>query len=148
MKKSLFIFCFWTGWLLPTSFAADLIPLAKVVRYAAMMIQRYDTNGDGILQQNEWEKMPGTPRAIDIDGDGQITKDELVWFLMDHGKNRTIHRTIAVDLSESNRFDPKNLQFLRPAVPRTSVPPVAVPDAPESSESSDGNVEEMMKANE
>ena len=127
------------------SFAAELVPPAKVVRYATIMIQRYDTNGDGILQREEWEKMPGTPQAFDLDGDGQITKDELIWSLTRYGQSRTTRRTFTVDLSEPIKFDPNNLRLLKPAVPRTSVPPVAVPDTPELS---DDAVEEMMKANE
>ena len=145
MKKYQFVFCFIIVWLLPMSFAAEFAPPAKVLRYATTMIQRYDTNGDGILQQEEWEKMPGTPQAIDLDGDGQITKDELVWYLTHYGQIRTIHRTLFVDLSEPYKFDPKNLRFFTPAVPRTTAPPVALADIPESS---DDGVSDIMKANE
>jgi Ca2+-binding EF-hand superfamily protein len=108
-------------------------------------MQRYDQNGDGVLQREEWEKMPGTPQAIDLDGDGQITKDELIWYLTHYGKTRTIHRTIFVDLSEPYKFDPANLQFFKPVVPKTIAPPVV--DS-ETQESAAEGVEAVMKANE
>ena len=145
MKKFLLLFCLGFGGLLPTSFAADIVPPVKVVRYASILIQRYDENGDGILQREEWENMPGAPQAIDLDGDGQITKDELVWFLTHYGKSRTIHRTIVVDLSEPYKFDPNKLQFLKPAMPRATAPPTLVPDV---AEGEDNGVEALMQANE
>ena len=113
------------------SFADDAVPPAKreslapsapakVVRYAAIMVQRYDQNNDGILQREEWEAMPGNPQAIDIDGDQQITRSELVWYFVQYGQSRTIHRTIAVNLSDPYKFDPANLKFLKPVWQRTT----------------------------
>ena len=144
--RTLLVFCFAVSVLLSAAFAAETAPPpAKVVRYAGVMINRYDTNGDGVLQREEWEKMPGTPQAIDLDGNGLITKDKLVWYLNHYGQSRTIHRTIESDLSEPYKFDPEKLRFLRPAV-RKAAP--AVPDTETAEEPSDGGVEEMMKANE
>jgi len=113
------------------SFAADVVPLvkrealapvapAKVVRYATAMMQRYDQNGDGILQREEWETMPGTPQAIDVDGDGQIILSELIWYFVQYGRDKTIHRSVVTDLSEPRKFDPSNLQLLIPVLPRTA----------------------------
>jgi len=147
MKKSLFIFCFVFAGLLPTSLAQGLAPTpAKVSRYAQILMQRYDQNGDGILQQEEWEKMPGTPRAIDLNGDGQITMEELTWYLSYYGQSRTIHRTIAVNVAEPYRFNPERMQLFTPVIQRVSAPPAS--DPVETSEVPDDNLEEMIKENE
>ena len=144
MIRSVFLFSVGIVCLSSAAFAQERAAPAKVSRYATVVIQRYDSNGDGILQQDEWEKMPGTPQAIDLDGDGQITKDELIWYLTHYGKTRTIHRTIMLDLSEPYKFDPANLRLLRPVVQRATAPPVAE----YTPESTDEGVEEVMKANE
>jgi Ca2+-binding EF-hand superfamily protein len=130
---------------LPAAFANFPAPPAKVVRYAMTMMQRYDTNGDGILQREEWEKMPGTPQAIDLDGDQQITLDELIRYLTRYGQGRTIHRNVPIDLSEPYRFDPANLQVFRPVLPRADVPSFSSAGAHEAS---DNAMEELMQANE
>jgi len=131
--------------LLPAAFAQNLPSPAKVSRYAATMIQRYDTNNDRILQREEWENMPGTPQAIDLDGDQQITLDELVWYLTRYGQGRTIHRTVVVDLSEPYRFDPANLRLFRPAWQRADAPSVSPAGAQKTT---DDTMEEMIQANE
>lgn len=51
---------------------------ARYRRFAESMLQRYDTNGDGKLQKEEWSQMRGEPELADSDGDGIITLDELV----------------------------------------------------------------------
>ena len=119
----IFIFCC----LFSVSFADDDAPLvkreslvpvapAKVVRYATAIIQRYDTNSDSVLQREEWGAMPGTPQAIDVDGDGQITLSELIWYFAQYGRGKTIHRSVAMNLSEPYQFDPSNLKLLSPVV--------------------------------
>jgi len=118
---------------------------AKVTRYAATIIQRYDANGDGVLQREEWEKMPGTPQAIDLDGDGQITLDELIWYFMHFGQGRTIHRTVLPDLSEPYRFDPTNLRIFRPVWQRAAMS--AAPST-ETREASDDGIEEFIRTHE
>ena len=116
MKQTLLLFWILLG--LPSlAVANDLVPApAKVVRYAQAMLQRYDEDGDGILQQEEWKKMPGTPQAIDLNGDGQITQDELVHYLNDYGQRRSIRRTAvaATKQPEPYKFDPANLRYFRP----------------------------------
>jgi len=145
MIRQLFIVSVGVSCLFSAALAQERGAPAKVARYAAVIVQRYDSNGDGMLQREEWEKMPGTPQAIDLDGDGQITKDELVWYLTHYGKTRTIHRTVMLDLSEPYKFDPANLQRFHPVVPRAITPPVTDPEAQESE--SEG-AEAVMKANE
>ena len=107
---------------------------------------RYDTNGDGILQREEWKKMSGTPQAIDLNGDEQITDDEIVWYFTHYGQSRTIHHTVARDLSEPYKFDPTNLRFLSPVWRRAETPPIASTEP--TQELSDDGLEAMMKANE
>ena len=131
--------------LLPVAFAQTPPPPAKVSRYAITMIQRYDTNGDGILQREEWAHLPGTPQAIDLDGDQQITLDELIWHFTRFGQGRTIHRTVAVDLSEPYRFDPTNLRLFSPRLQRADTPSVSLSETPEATNDA---METMMSANE
>jgi len=143
MKKLLLVFSIAIA---SASYAAEVAPApAKVVRYAEVLIKRYDTNGDGVLQREEWEKMSGTPQAIDLDGDGLITKEKLVWYLNHYGQSQTIHRTLVKDLSEPYKFDPAKLRYLKPAIRRTA--PV-VPDTEAAAEPSEEDLEAMMKANE
>ena len=153
--KALPYFFVSAGLLCSVSFAGDAVQAVqrfglapdvpgKVVRYAQVFLQRYDTSGDGILQREEWEKIPGSPRAMDIDGDGQITKEELVGYFAHYAQSRTIHRTLAVDLSEPYKFDPKDMRLFRPALQRVAVPPVSSADAQEQM---DDATEEMIKSN-
>ena len=152
MTRLLFI-CLGMTLLLPTvlppaAFAQALPPASeKVVRYAGIVIQRLDQNGDGVLQREEWKNMPGTPQAIDRDGDGQITRDELIWYLRHYGQTRTIHRTIVLDLSEPYRFDPANMRlFTRPVWQRAAALPVVSEEGiPETTEDA---TEALIAANE
>ncbi len=43
---------------------------------AENVIQRYDANGDGVLQAEEWAKMPRGGAGFDKDGDGRVTVAE------------------------------------------------------------------------
>jgi len=131
--------------LLSSAFANPPAAPAKVSRYAATVIQRHDTNGDKILQQEEWVKMPGTPQAIDLDGDQQITLDELVWYFSHYGYGRTIHRAVMIDLSEPYKFDPANLQLFRPVWHWAGAPLVS---STEAQEPPNDEMEKIMKANE
>jgi hypothetical protein len=155
MLRTLFV-CFAIGCLSSVLIAEDVLPVpkrnsltppvpGKVVRYAQIFMRRYDTNGDGILQREEWEKIPGTPQAMDMDGDGQITMEEIVWYFAQYGQTRTIHRTVVVDLSEPYKFDPANLQLFRPFLQPAAVPSSS--DAGIQTHRGDAT-EAMIKANE
>ncbi len=63
---------------------------AKIVRYAQRLLQTYDRNGDGRLQQQEWQAMHGTPRQADLNHDGIITTEELAHYVADYGRRRRI----------------------------------------------------------
>lgn len=117
--------CFVIGCLSFVSFADDrLTPAisAKVERYITLMVQRCDQDRDGILQQAEWQVLPGSPQAIDLDGNQQITHTELMWYVVQYGRHRTIHRTAPINLSEPYKFDPANLKILKPVLPRPVAP--------------------------
>lgn len=86
----------------------------KVVRYAMHLLAHYDANGDGVLQREEWMKMPGTPQAIDLDGDGNITLDELVRYLAVYGAKRTIHRPNPIETFYQPKIVSSQLQLFRP----------------------------------
>ena len=116
---------------------------AKVARYATAMLQRYDTNGDGVLQREEWEAIPGTPQAMDVDGNGQITLSELIWYFAQYGRGKTIHRSVVVDLSEPYKFDPANPRLFQPVLPR-SAPVVPSTETPSQEDATDA----ILQANE
>ncbi|MDR2704232.1 MAG: hypothetical protein LBC02_00490 [Planctomycetaceae bacterium] len=98
----------------------------KVIRYATQLMQHYDSNMDGILQEEEWKKLPGAPQAIDIDGDREITMEELIRFIAIYGQGRTIHHPQPVE----RYFQPKQIasqfQIFKPISPPIPTQSVAV----------------------
>ena len=67
----------------------EAIPL-KVYRYAEALVRQYDRNGDGVLDAQEWQAMRGNPALADTNGDGAITVDEMVQWIVKYGQNRRI----------------------------------------------------------
>ncbi len=125
----------WADELLPSVIQQDsLVPTvpAKLVRYAEWLWQRYDQNADQLLQHEEWQKMPGAPQAMDIDADGQITREELLRHLALFGQNRTIHRPDPPPLY----FAPKpssDFLLFKPVAPPPTVPPCMADPCPAGS---------------
>lgn len=75
---------------------------AKLLRYARWVIDRYDSNRDGLLQSDEWRAMRGTPTAIDANRDGLITIDEYAQFVADYGAGRAFRlSTIGTDVASA-----------------------------------------------
>jgi len=65
----------------------------KLDRYVRRLFERYDTNGDGVIDAAEQRQMQGNPRSIDYDADGQITREELAAFTADFGRHRRMRLT-------------------------------------------------------
>lgn len=97
----------------------------KVIRYVTLFMQRYDHNMDGILQEEEWKKMSGTPQAIDIDGDRAIVLDELIRFLAIYGQGRTIHHPQPVEPSFQPKQVSSQFQLFKPFSPIPAQPATA-----------------------
>jgi hypothetical protein len=49
----------------------------KTLKYVNGLVQKYDTNRDGVLTKDEWSSMSKSPEKADTDGDGKITPLEL-----------------------------------------------------------------------
>jgi hypothetical protein len=123
----------------------------KVVRYVTQFMQHYDHNMDGILQEEEWKKMSGTPQAIDIDGDREITLDELIRFTAIYGQGRTIHQPQPIERYFQPQPVSAQFQLFKPFLPA----PVPAPVLPITADSEQTNVppttdltEETMKEDE
>lgn len=99
----------------------------KVVRFAIRLMQHYDANADGVLQEDEWKKMPGAPQAIDLNGDRTLTLEELVRFLGLYGQDRTIHRPYPVERFVPSRTISSEFQWFKPisSLPPSRTPPPA-----------------------
>ena len=71
------------------------LPIApKVQRYAERLIRQYDTNGDGVLQTEEWAKIQGDPSLIDVNGDGVITVQDMARYVARYGVSHRIHLAV------------------------------------------------------
>jgi len=68
---------------------AAAVPL-KVRRYAERLVHRYDLNGDGQLQSDEWSKMQGDPAAADANHDRVVTLDEWIRYITAFGRNQRV----------------------------------------------------------
>ncbi|MDR0705846.1 MAG: hypothetical protein LBF88_12795 [Planctomycetaceae bacterium] len=111
----------------------------KVIRYAMKLMQHYDGNMDGILQEAEWKKLGGAPQAIDLDGDRAITETELIRFIAIYGEGRTIHHPQPVE----RYFQPKPIssqfQIFKPFSP--------IPAQPVPADSEKTNVNQKVNIN-
>jgi len=63
---------------------------AKVLRYAQRLVEQYDTNHNGQLEKEEWQKMRGNPAIVDRDHDGLITVEDLARYITIYGRYRHI----------------------------------------------------------
>lgn len=114
--------------------AVPTVP-GKVVRYAVWLMQHYDTDGDGVLREEEWKKMPGSPQAMDINGDSIVTLDELVRFLALYGQERTIHRPNPVPRFYQPTIASSQFQIFKPVSAPPPTPTVQTAPPPEKNDS-------------
>jgi hypothetical protein len=65
------------------------VPL-KIQRYSQRLVEKYDSSGDGKLDQSEWSQMQGNPRLADRDRDGVVTPAELANHIARYARRRRI----------------------------------------------------------
>ncbi len=63
---------------------------SKILRYSERLIETYDNDGNGELEQTEWRMMRGDPQIVDKNGDGVITLAELARRVWSYGRRRKI----------------------------------------------------------
>lgn len=63
-------------------------------RYADSVVEKYDFNKDGLLQESEWSKISGAPQAMDMNGDFLLEADEILYYLARYARDRTIFRPV------------------------------------------------------
>jgi hypothetical protein len=68
----------------------DRVTPLKIMRYAQRLLEKYDSNRDGQLQQSEWSRMSHDPRTADANRDGTIGEDELARYIADYGRHRQL----------------------------------------------------------
>ncbi|HYW79577.1 MAG TPA: hypothetical protein VE890_08370, partial [Thermoguttaceae bacterium] len=73
----------------------------KVLRYSERVLKKYDENGNGTLQSDEYAQMRGAPGTADLDGDATITLDEFARYVTDFGSQRNLCLVVpAMDLGK------------------------------------------------
>jgi Ca2+-binding EF-hand superfamily protein len=61
----------------------------RMAFFANSMMQRYDKNGSGVLEKDEWKEFRTDPSPGDTNKDGKLTKDELTkWMSSRFGQSR------------------------------------------------------------
>ena len=58
--------------------------------YYRYLMKKYDMNGNGILERREWENKISGAQAIDLDGDWDLTDQEVLFYLARYAKDRSI----------------------------------------------------------
>jgi len=122
----------------------------KVVSYASRIFRKYDLNGNGLLEREEWSKMPGAPQSIDTDGDFVITLDEMIRFIALYGNVRTIHRPNPPPTPTSSNWTPAETSPFRPfsAPPRPkTVPSESKPSEPETAPTEETDAPQSVDEN-
>jgi hypothetical protein len=99
-------------------------PPAKVYRYARALIQRYDRNGDGKLQKDEWSQLPDAPKGLDANADQEVTVEELVRRMMAYGIQRRLQPGWLAPTPEPEPT-PASKESEEPAKDESPVPPAS-----------------------
>lgn len=75
----------------PGTAGREVLPISgKILRYAQKLITKYDASGDGVLQADEWGRMAGTPRLADLNGDGELTVQEMAERVASYSQQRSL----------------------------------------------------------
>lgn len=72
----------------PSSSPSDPAAEQRMREFAASLMRRYDQNGNGTLEKDEWKNLRGDPKEIDRNGDGIITQDEMAARLTSYRRDR------------------------------------------------------------
>lgn len=82
----------------------------KVRAYAKAIVQKYDRNRNGSLEQDEWGKLRADPKDVDRNNDGSITEEELAARFMKDGSHHG-----SLDPVSSGQFrSQKSYRFVSP----------------------------------
>ncbi len=76
---------------------------AKLRFYSDYIMNKYDKNKDGLLQESEWKTLPGA-QGIDVNGDFVLSSDEILYYLVRYSQKRTIFYP-EVSIAESRRHE-------------------------------------------
>lgn len=85
---------------------------AKIARHAERILLKYDANGSGALEQEEWLKMNGAPQSMDLDGNFIITLAEITTHIANFAEGRTIHNPHPVRRLVSTSTEPAQTSTL------------------------------------
>lgn len=121
----------------------------KIVRYVANLIRQYDTDEDGVLDEQEWRGVGGNPQEADIDHDGMITSAELTQRIVVYSRHRSLRlappsRRGASPLAAAPQAPPAPSavqldEQLRTAEPLEQL--VALPPQPETAEAPESDAD-------
>lgn len=81
----------------PTSVAASSAGVAtsdKDREYARGLLSKYDTNGNRVLDEDEWKQISGDPQKADSNRDKRITYDELVARVANKRREKEVGSTV------------------------------------------------------
>ncbi|NQT37053.1 MAG: hypothetical protein HQ581_06165, partial [Planctomycetes bacterium] len=67
---------------------ADAETQAKYRKYADAMVKQYDESKNGVLEKAEWSKMKSFYHSADRNRDSVITRDELMYALLEYNKKK------------------------------------------------------------
>jgi hypothetical protein len=62
----------------------------KLERYAERLVKKYDRNGSGALEENEWAGVPGDLRKVHRNRDGAITVEALADYLATYARSHPL----------------------------------------------------------
>lgn len=102
----------------------------KILRYAERLLKKYDTNGDGVLDREELEKMPGPTQQMDSDRDGLLALPELARYIARYGRAHRLHLLGSLPQPGANDAAPETPLF-QPTAARgalQSAPETILPD--------------------